>query len=391
MRTKLCIFISALMLMTACSSSSSSGYVDVSETQEKIEQQQAKQVSDTFEINDRGCDLLGNSYNFNGNEFMIWYTDEKKCIDLASGRVSSLCDIPGCAHDINTSKGCLEFEPMNNPVMTADGYYYTLYSDCRKLFYKSHGESKAVFENTFFSDLDKTLDPDNAGSFSYFFRDGVLYILGQNWFYTVDAKTMKQTCEPVIIGDSPRQFADVYGDHFYLVNENMELWHYDIKEKKLSKIMDKVWRIRACADGAYYNKSLGNDKLALYKCGFEGSGEKLVVDDAGAWFEVCEKSIYFAKTDGVYMFDKQSAALKKLTFELTYENGETYTMNDPRNIIILSCPSSQYVYVLDYSTVTGEKCCNALIRIKKDTSEYDAISLGIYYQPEGQNGSIISY
>ena len=89
MRTKLCIFISALMLMTACSSSSSSGYVDVSETQEKIEQQQAKQVSDTVEINDRGCDLRGNSDNFYGNEFLIWYTDEKKCIDLASGSIIS--------------------------------------------------------------------------------------------------------------------------------------------------------------------------------------------------------------------------------------------------------------------------------------------------------------
>ena len=96
-----CAVLSAIILMTGCSSGSSSqndisspdssqgGYVDVSETQEKIEQQQAKQVSDTVEINDRGCDLLGNSYNFNGNEFMIWYTDEKKCIDLASGSIIS--------------------------------------------------------------------------------------------------------------------------------------------------------------------------------------------------------------------------------------------------------------------------------------------------------------
>ena len=66
-------------------------------------------------------------------------------------------------------------------------------------------------------------------------------------------------------------------------------------------------------------------------------------------------------------------------------------MKDLRRIVILSCPSSQYVYVLDYCSVTGEKCYNALFRIKKDTADYDAISLGIWYQPEGQNGSIISY
>ena len=140
--------ISAAILMTACSSGSSSqkdisssdssqgGYVDVSQTQEKLENEAKREVSDTVEINDRRRGLLDSGYNFNGSEFMIWQTDEKKKIDLATGHISSFCDITGCAHDENTSEGCLEFQPMNSPVMTSGGYYYTLYtqSDCKKLF-----------------------------------------------------------------------------------------------------------------------------------------------------------------------------------------------------------------------------------------------------------------
>ena len=206
-----CAVLSAIILMTGCSSGSSSqndisspdssqgGYVDVSETQEKIEKKAKREVSDTVEINDRRRGLLDSGYNFNGSEFMIWQTDAKKKIDLATGQISSFCDITGCAHDINTSKGCLEFQPMNSPVMTSGGYYYTLYtqSDCKKLFYKSGGEIRTVFENTYYSDLDAKLEPDHKGAFGYMFRDGVLYIMGQNWFYTVDSTTMKQTSEPV--------------------------------------------------------------------------------------------------------------------------------------------------------------------------------------------------
>lgn len=397
--------ISAAILMTACSSGSSSqkdisssdssqgGYVDVSETQEKLEKEAKREVSDTVEINDRRRGLLDSGYNFNGSEFMIWQTDEKKKIDLATGHISSFCDITGCAHDENTSEGCLEFQPMNSPVMTSGGCYYTLYtqSDCKKLFYKSGGEDRAVFENTYYSDLDAKLEPDHKGAFGYMFRDGVLYIMGQNWFYTVDAKTMKQMSEPVLIGDSPMWYADVSGEHFYMTNENYELWHYDMKTHKLTKLDDKAVRLQATSDGVYYNKYLGDHKWTLYRRDLDGQSEKQLIENVGVDFFVTDKTIYCTKEDGAYIFDKASGEIKKINLELTYENGEKYTVKDPTYLTFVSCSSSQYVYVPEYSHVTGEKCYDALFKIKKDTADYEAISLGIWYQPEGQNGSIISY
>ena len=92
----------------------------------------------------------------------------------------------------------------------------------------------------------------------------------------------------------------------------------------------------------------------------------------------------------MYLFDKASGGLKKVALELAYENGERYTLKDPRCISLVSCPSSKYVYLLDYRKETGERCCNALFRITKDTADCEAISLGIWYQPEGESGSIIS-
>ncbi len=391
----LCIVLSSVLLLTCCSSSSSSEsrYVDVSETQEKLEKKAKREVSDTVEINDRRRGIFDSSYSFNGSEFMIWFTDDKKKIDLVTGQLSSFCDITGCAHDINTSKGCLEYQPMNSPVMTKDGYYYTLGDEenCKKLFFKSHGETKTVFENTYHSELDDKLVPDTKGAFSYMYRSGVLYIMGQNWFYTVDAKTMKQTSEPVLIGDSPMWYADVSGEHFYMTNENYELWHYDMKTQKLEKLDDKAVRLQAASDGVYYNKYLGDRKWTLYRRDLNGQNEKALIENVGVEFFVTDKSIYCTKGDGVYIFDKATGESKKIALELTYENGEKYTMSEPMYLTFVSCPSSQYVYVPEYSHVTGEKCYDALFKIKKDTAEYEAISLGIWYQPEGENGSIISY
>ena len=395
-RKKRAIFavLSLLVLLAGCSQGSSqSGYVDISETQQKIEKNERREVSDTVTINDRGRTLLESGYNFNGSEFMIWQTDEKKRVDLATGQVSSLCDITGCAHDINTSKGCVEYLPMNSPVMTSDGYYYTLGDgdNCKKLFYKSGGEVKTVFENSYHSELDAMLDPDHKGAFSFMFKGGMLYIMGQNWFYTVDTATMTQTCEPVVIGDSPMWYADASGDDFYMTNENCELWHYDLKAGKLTKIGDKVVRISACADGIYYNRTAGDNRWAMYKSDLQGHNEKCLADGVGSSFVVTEKSIYFTKEDGLYLFDKASGGMKKVALELAYENGERYTLKDPRCISLVSCPSSKYVYLLDYRKETGERCCNALFRITKDTADCEAISLGIWYQPEGESGSIISY
>ncbi len=391
----LCIALSAALMLTCCSSHSRSdgGYVDISETQEKLESKQRREVSDTVEINDRRRGIFDSSYSFSGSEFMIWFTDEKKRVDLATGQLSSLCDITGCAHDINTSKGCLEYQPMNSPVMTNSGYYYTIgdSENCKKLFYKSRGETKTVFENTYHSELDDKLAPDTKGAFSFMFRGGVLYIMGQNWFYTVDSKNMKQTSEPVLIGDSPMWYADVSGEHFYMTNENYELWHYDMESKKLSKLDDKAVRLQAAADGVYYNKYLGERKWTLYRRDLDGQNEKQLIENVGVDFFVTDKSIYCTKEDGVYIFDKTTGETKKIALELNYENGEKFTMRDPMYLTFVSCPSSQYVYVPEYSHVTGEKCYDALFKIKKDTAEYEAISLGIWYQPEGENGSIISY
>ena len=397
-----CTALSAAILLTACSQGSSpqkdssatdSGYFDVSRTQQDITNKTRREVSDTVEINDRRRGLLDGGFNFNATEFFIWDTESKQKVDLATGQVSSVCDIPGCAHDINTSKGCLEHQAMNSPVMTNEGYYYTLYDKetCNKLFYKSGGESKAVYENTFSSDLDKKLEPDYKGCFSYMFRGGVLYVMGQNWFYTVDAKTMKQTSKPVLIGDSPMWCADVNGDNFYMTNENYELWHYDMKAEKLTKLDDKAVRLQATSDGIYYNKFLGERKWNLYRRDLDGTNERAVIENVGVDFFVTDKCIYYSKQDGAYIREISTGNTQKIDLALTYENGEKYVMRDPAYLTFVSCPSSQYVYVPEYYVDTGERCYNALFKIKKNTAEYEAISLGIYYQPEGQSAAIISY
>ena len=249
-----------------------------------------------------------------------------------------------------------------------------------------------MFRNDFRSDLDRKLEPGGSvESCRYFIRDGMLYAMGLNWFYTVDMQTMTKTCEPVLLGESPIFNADVYGDKFYYSNENLELYAYDMKTAENNKLADKVWRLQPSADGLYYLEATDTNRENLMYLPYDGGEAKQIARETYIEMYVTDKSVYYLTDSGLMQYDKASKTAKKIELSLTYENGEQYGMEGLSYAKLISCPSSEYVYLLDYDVATGTEHRNTLFRIKKDTDEAHGISLGIYYQGEGDKGRIISW
>ncbi|MBR6045164.1 MAG: hypothetical protein IKP47_05975 [Ruminococcus sp.] len=389
-RSRILSVILALAL-SSCSESSSPGYVDVSSLEEKYDSALSQIFTDTVDICDSPLVFGHWGCSYSSDSFIICESGSKESIDLASGVVSTMCDVPGCVHDENISKDCFVYRHINNPVLTREGMYFTEYSDNTKgkLFYKSGGKTETVFRNDFRSDLDRELEPGGMGSFRFFMRDGVMYVMGLNWFYTVDISSMTKTCEPVLLGGSQIFNADVYGDVFYYSNENLELYSYDMKTGGNKKLADKVWKLQPCRDGLYYFVTEGS-KGSIELLPYGASESQQLLTDVYSEFYVTDESIYCITDEGTYLYNKSDRSKTRLALSLTYENGESYACERPELLKLISCPSSGYVCLLDSSKETDVRATNALFCIKKDTAEVRAISLGIYLQSGGDKGRIIS-
>ena len=388
------LLLTAALALAACSEENESGYLDVSKIEEKLSSAMEQTITDTVDIDDSALVFLHSAYSFTSDRFIICEYDTKLNIDLASGVVSTLCDVPGCVHDPNSSKDCFVYRSINSPHLTRDGMYFTEYdSEINSgVCYKSGSKTESVFKNDFRSDLDRELEPggDVAGC-RFFFRDGVMYAMGLNWFYTVDMQTMTKTCEPVLLGNSPIFNADVYGDKFYYSNENLELYSYDMKTGEHKKLADKVWRFQPSVDGLYYLEATDGTRELLKRLPYDSGEAKQIAADTYIEMYVTDKSVYYLTDSGLMQYDKASETAKRIELSPTYENGEKYEMKGLSFAKLISCPSSEYVYLLDYDVSTGTEHRNTLFRIKKDTAEARGISLGIYYQGEGDQGHIISW
>ena len=383
------IIFASLTLLTACADSSDSKYVDVSKAEQQYSSTKSEPPAEELLLDDKAKVFLHSGYSFSSNQFAVFETDSKKMIDLNTGIISSFCDIPGCPHDDTAIDTCKEYMSINNPIFTKDGMYYTNYFSPGKLFFKSAGEEEVVFEITFYTDKEAELEPDAKTGCGFFIRGETLYVTGMTYFYTVNIGTMKQSCEPVIISESPIWNADISGDMFYVTNENLELISYDMKSGELKKLADKVWRIQACDDSLYYIKT-DDGNNSVFKSDPDGSNEKKLVSDTELSMYVTDKYIYYLTADGLYSSDLSGGNAKKISLELTYENNEQYVTRDFGTVQLISCPSSRFIYLLDYTKSTGDKCYNALFRIDKETNEVSATSLGIWYQPENGKEEIIS-
>lgn len=363
--------------------SSEMGYVDTSTILDKLDETKLDITFTDFKYSDKSITILGNCTITPDFIYISRYHDKKK-VDLLSGRMQSICDIPGCIHDINRSPDCKEFETFNPSFASSDGIYFTKLDG--KLYLRNDKGDTEVFENDFYTDLEEEYIPDEKTSFRTIVRGEIMYIVGGTYMYTVDINSPEKLSEPVILSDSFIQNADVSGEHFWYSNENMELKAYNMSSGENIKVDDRVLRVKCAGDKVYYTK-ISESRCGLYCRSLDGSDEILLVDDIEAEFSVTENSIYYLTEAGLFMCDKDGKNSCEIELSYTYLNGDEYRYHGVASCQFLEDSACDTLFLIDYTPfLTGKTTANALFAIKKDTSEYQAVSLGVY----DEKGKVIS-
>lgn len=257
------------------------------------------------------------------------YEDQKiQCytVNLQTGEMVSMCDVPGCTHDSNQFPDCINHR----------GFYYTAVGDAmwgisdNKLTEDKNGVQKVIFENTYCTEFEENYDQENDIDkyriYDFYVDDDYIYIFGRSFTYRIDRKTMKAQ-EPINITDDAAVLDPAfYNGKVYIGDALQEFFEIDYDAGTATKIVDRipdVYRVQVYNDRMYYTRweetqprpeledfSVGGPtydwdayreadfqymdtvNYRLYSRSLDGTGEKLELENC-AFFEIIDGMIYY--------------------------------------------------------------------------------------------------
>lgn len=319
-------------------------------------------ISEDFKIYDgaykRGVGYGGITLAPDGRIYYLTL-EGKKIIDINRSEVYSYCDIADCTHTSEDGSTCKEYQDDCNIVCTDKGYYYT--NGSGNLYYKENETNKIVFTNDFYYKLDAQNNPDHKTRFGFFIRDDVVYIIGREYVYLVDANTWEKITEPVVVSDTNYIIAaDVQGKNFWFVNDALELCVLNFDTGELKQLAQNASNV-VCEGGKTYFTSTDKDGAStLYAIDAEGT-QKLLIEDINSEFEVFGDSVVYTQSNSVYLYDINAQKNEKLL--------------EGSSFLLSSCPSSDYVYVVDYNSQTAKKRYKSVLCVNKKTKETSRFEL----------------
>lgn len=400
-RKLLSLFLCTAIFLSGCTddcigdesstSENTDQYFNISEIKDKIEKSAIDVSFTDFKYDDSPKVFpIGGVFptTLTPSYFMINDRDDKKWVNFNYGQVQSICDIPGCDHGINTD-GCLEHE--NREIQdvrgASNGVYFQIDGESHLYFKEDGGSKRVVFENTFYTDFEEEIMPDNKTIFSYFMRDGIMYVIGQSYMYMVDIETMTQISNPFIVSHSRIWNADVSGDYFWISNENLELICCNTKTGEITKIADKIDKLQCVGDRLYY-LVMRDSEFDIYVRSIDPSisDDCLVLKNVDINYYATKESIYYTVNGKLYKSDRNGENSLEIPLSFTYNCGEEYVANGLP--FFYSTDSCDSIFVVDYSKV-GEHKTNGIFVIKKDSTEYQTINMGIWeYLPNSPDGKV---
>lgn len=270
-----------------------------------------------------------------------YYQDYK--IDLQSGEMTPLCDVPDCPHSF-TDTGCESFIPA---AAIGDKCYArkrTGINESNKIIDES---GNVVFENKFASDFalkyaEQTMDEYRSSRRDYdeddvkynigFLADEKnLYITGYNYIYAYNIET-KQTTEPLIIDEEfPCSLlgTDMENKRVYFTNEVFEVFMADMANQTVTKVHDgQIFDLKGYNGKIYYTRFLSQDPedptapntAQILEADPDFSNEKVLVDGCANVFNIKDDKIfYFDPLNGeenqqrmLYSYDMNTGESKEL-------------------------------------------------------------------------------
>lgn len=96
--------------------------MDLDSAQHKIEENKLDIQTNNFLYDDKPYNIMKITSTIDGDYYYSFQTPNTK-INLQSGRIQNICQIPGCAHNY-ISPNCINYQNFISPVATSRGIYY---------------------------------------------------------------------------------------------------------------------------------------------------------------------------------------------------------------------------------------------------------------------------
>ena len=331
-----CLLIIALCGCNLANSDVQSEYVNVSEVEQKIEDEQLNINIDGFEYDDKPYNIMKLSYTIDGDYFYKLSYPHKK-INLRSGRVQYVCQIPGCAHDEITSPGCISYQYFGSPVATSSGIYYT---DGNKVMLFNGESSVTVLENDFYTDYEKEAYPDSkSGISAVVIRDNIMYITGPTFFFTYNLDTQERS-EPYAISDSFLMALCVGDEYLYYSTESLEFYMYNLEEKTPQKLDDKVGQV-SIKDGKVYYVKYENEIPSLYSMEADGSNKTKLIQECWVNYHITDNYIYYQELSTFHIFRCDRDGKDPVKIRLNDDTAQQSSVH------IISTGSMNHVFIVD--------------------------------------------
>lgn len=306
-------------------------YVDIEKQQQKIEDNRLDIQTENFKYDDKPYNIMKLTSTIDSNYFYDFSFPNIK-INLDNGRIQSVCQIPGCAHDAVTSVGCIGYQDFISPIATVDGIYYV---DNDSVVLQKENSQSTIIKNKYYTDYEKENYPDNKNIISALvINNDIMYVICPTYFFTYDLinekisemhKTSNSLCMAFCCTD----------EYAYFTNENMEMYLYNLKDKSVKKLDDKVGQVCEKDDHIYYIK-YDNDIPVLFSAEADGSNSKALINDCYVNYYITDNYIYYQsyyKKENLYRCDLKGENQTVIDLQYIFSNGRKYAVSNYVNIV----------------------------------------------------------
>lgn len=353
-------------ILTACSKKNEQNYFDIDSVKEEINEGKINASTTDFKYDDKPFNIMKLNCTIDNNFFYDFMYPNMK-IKLTDGKVSYVCDIPGCAHTLNSS-GCMAYIDFVSPVATTEGIYYV---NGNKVMLYADSKETEILRNEYYTDYETEFYPDNKNIITALCIHGrELFVICPSFYFVYDLDT-RETGEMKKLTDSLCTSFAASDNYVYYTNQNLEMYIQNKNSDDNKKAADKVGQV-CFTGGKLYYIQYESDVPILYSADEDGGNPVKIAQDCYVNYCVTDSCIYYQNYingKNVYKCDLNGENAEKVVFNNLPEDYSIPILK------IATCSSVDHVFFIDeeaddnsglmFSAKKGESDTNTVM-IEKD-------------------------
>lgn len=268
--------------------------------------------------------IMNSMYTFDDNYLYLFKGIEdigqKVKLNLQSGAVKAMCDVPGCRH---SSSECI-YNRQTNSIRAFEKEIR--YISGNRLMSFNGTKHTTLFTNNIVTqtgDVDELVNgepaPGSDESFEYALGGCVIaenktYLFGGNIVFWLDNDTLALK-KSTKVGDNVIYSMCAYSDIAYISNDVNELYMIDTKNETVKKLRDKVVNPSVYNERLYYIK-WAESVPCLYSASLDGTNEQKVLEDCYVNYVIKDGNAFYSQysTDkAFYMYSLDKKEKTKLS------------------------------------------------------------------------------